>query len=113
MTDQELGPLSTQTERQLEEGYRAEDVPTLRVLLLEYGTAKWHREVERVRFDVLHLAGGDPDRVRRLVELAKKDARDVMSGEYYRRDGRSIPHEWALRHDVNQRLMEKNSTKGS
>ncbi len=57
---------------------------------------------ERVRYDVLYLAAGDPGKVRAVVDLAKRDPRDVMSQEYFRRNGESYPHEWARIHPVNR-----------
>lgn len=74
--------------------------------LLQYGVARWEQEADRVRFDVLHLADGDCARVRKLIDLAKSDFRDVMSQEYFWRAGHKYPHAWARRHEVNRNRPE-------
>lgn len=70
--------------------------------MLEYGVSSWHREIDRVRFDVLYLAAGDAARVRLLIDAARQDFRDVMGGEYFWRAGHMYPHAWARRHDANR-----------
>jgi len=70
--------------------------------LLEFGTTRWNPAADRVRFDVLYLAAGDYARVRQLIDVAKRDPRDVMSREYFWRSGHSYPHAWARRHEVNR-----------
>ena len=98
-------PLSEETELQLAASFAPEALPELRSMLLSYGIERWEKESERVRFDILYLAAGDSGRVRKLVTLAKRDYRDILSGEYHRVDGRSTPHEWARRHPVNQKRV--------
>jgi len=70
--------------------------------LLEFGSTRWAPAADRVRFDVLYLAAGDCARVRQLIDVAKRDPRDVMSREYFWRAGHSYPHAWARRHEVNR-----------
>ena len=98
-------PLSTETEQQIASLHRMEDYDAVRAMLLEVGTKTGQSVVERVRFDILHLAAGDPACVRSLVDVAMQDPRDVMSLEYFHEDGISKPRDWAMVHEVNRRLQ--------
>jgi hypothetical protein len=100
-------PISPAIEEQLAALHRPEDREAVRAMLLEYGELSFQREVERVRFDILHLAAGDLARVRSLINVAKRDPRDVMSSEYFWEDGISKPREWALVHEVNRKLQAR------
>ncbi len=52
-------------------------------LLLRYGTARHHYEPERVRRDVLELAGGDLAKLQTYFALADRDYRDlIVAAEY-------------------------------
>jgi hypothetical protein len=98
---QHAAPLSAETESQVRQHFAPQDHAEVRTLLLQYGTSPWQRETERVRFDILHLAAGRLEAVQSLVNLALRDYRDVLSAEYPRVDGRSVPRPWAMRHSVN------------
>jgi hypothetical protein len=100
-------PISAEIEEQLVALHRPEDYEAVRAMLLEYGGLSFQREVERVRFDILYVAAGDLAKVRSLVNVAKRDSRDVMSNEYFREGGISKPREWALVHEVNQKLQAR------
>jgi hypothetical protein len=102
MTDGPASPLSEEIQEIVRSQYAPETQANVRAALLEYGVARWQFGVERLRFDVLYLARGDYARVRRLIDLAKSDPRDVMSQEYFWRAGRKYPHPWARRHEVNR-----------
>jgi hypothetical protein len=52
-------------------------------LLDTYGTESWHNERDRVHLAILKECQGSLDRVRALVELAKKDYRDALVGAEY------------------------------
>lgn len=67
---------------------RAEDVLAV---LREYGTAPWHREEHRVRLAILRLADGDSNALRRHLEVAQGDHRDVLAAAEYPRYMRDIP----------------------
>jgi hypothetical protein len=56
----------------------------VRAELNRYGEREYHREVERVRRDVLRLAQGNVEEVRRLVDAAVVDYRDVLYWAEYR-----------------------------
>jgi hypothetical protein len=96
-------PLSDEIEQLLMGQFRSEDRAEVRRMLLEYGTENRQGGVDRVRYDILHMADGDVARVRAGVDLAKCAPRDIMAAEYYRENGRSVPHEWAMWHPVNQK----------
>lgn len=48
-----------------------------------YGVSEWHRETNRVRLAVLKLANGNIQDLRRFIEWAKSDYRDVLSPAEY------------------------------
>jgi hypothetical protein len=96
-------PLSPQTERLITQTFPKSEHEAIRSILLEYGTEAWHREIERLRFDVLHLAHGDQAKGRTLIDRTKGDHRDVLSAEYQWIDGKSVPRDWATIHPANQR----------
>jgi hypothetical protein len=100
-------PLSAKTEVQMGALYRVEHHDAVRAMLLEYGVGASQGVVERVRYDILHLAEGDPAKVRSLVDMAKQDSRDVMAAEYFREDGIAKPHKWAMVHQVNRKLQAR------
>jgi len=52
-------------------------------ILDEYGTEEWHRERDRVQLAVLKLAGGSEEKLRREIEGAKCDFRDVLAPAEY------------------------------
>lgn len=52
-------------------------------LLATYGTAEWEREAPRVRAAILKLADGDIEHLRRELDVAKRDYRDVLLGAEY------------------------------
>jgi hypothetical protein len=50
---------------------------------------------ERIHLDILHAAR-DMESLRKLVELAKRDWRDlIMAAEYEMRDGKPVQTEWS------------------
>lgn len=100
----EVESLSAELQELMRRLYAPECKPEARAALLAYGADR--RYCDRVRFDMLYLGEGDVGRVRKLGETAKRDPRDVMTGEYFRRGGRSYPHAWARRHAVNREMPE-------
>jgi hypothetical protein len=52
-------------------------------VLDKYGSGKWHRERERVQVAVLKLAKGKMDALRREIENAKCDYREVIAPAEY------------------------------
>jgi len=66
-------------------------------LLDSYGLETWHREKDRVQLAILKLSGGNLEELRRLVDMAKTDYRDVLAyAEYpgeFRSASRTPPHE--------------------
>lgn len=58
--------------------FPAEDAATARRLLDAYGTASFPQDRERVQLAALSLCGGDIDELRRLVDRARRDYRDVL-----------------------------------
>jgi hypothetical protein len=52
-------------------------------LLNTYGAESWQREAPRVRAAILKLADGDIEHLRRELDVAKRDYRDVLVGAEY------------------------------
>jgi hypothetical protein len=52
-------------------------------ILDEYGAEDHHREKDRVQLAVLKLAGGRREMLRREIEAAKLDFRDILSPAEY------------------------------
>lgn len=93
--------LSAELEQMIQSGYPPAVHDAVRAALLDYAESlQW--EVERVQFDVLYLGKGDLEKVRQLVEVAKRDPRDVCALEYYSWAGGWYPHRWARRHPDNR-----------
>jgi len=62
-----------------------------RALLAEYGRRAWHREPVRVWLAALKLADGRLDRLRRAIDLADDDYRDVLAAAEYPRYSSTVP----------------------
>ena len=56
---------------------------TVMLVLNEYGTEDWHHEAHRVRLAVLKLATGNLEVLRREIEVAKCDYRDILAYAEY------------------------------
>jgi hypothetical protein len=59
------------------------DAALVHALLDEYGTESWELERARVQLAALKLAGGDLAALRRHVDVAKIDYRDVLAAAEY------------------------------
>jgi hypothetical protein len=79
--------------------------PEARRLLNEYGGETWHREAERVRLAALRIAGGDLEKLRRAIEVAKSDYRDVLMAAEYPEYGKQPRHNLAAE-DVEKVIAE-------
>ncbi|MGO4210702.1 hypothetical protein AB4Y89_06300 [Terriglobus sp. 2YAB30_2] len=77
-------PLSEEVENRIQATFSGEVArESARSMLLEYQTEAWHGEVERVRIGILRICQGHLERMRRLVDVAKRDYRDLlMLAEY-------------------------------
>ncbi len=70
-------------ERILRRDFPAEQHAEVRSALDEYGKQDWHRDQLRVRMACLKLASGDLARLRRQVQTACTDYRDVLAWAEY------------------------------
>jgi hypothetical protein len=70
-------------ERIVRRDYPEEEFLDVLNVLGEYGTEDYHREKERVQLAVLKLARGSPEKLRREIEGAKCDYRDVLAPAEY------------------------------
>jgi hypothetical protein len=104
-------PIPRVTRADVERIIRREFLPaqyeTVLALLAEYGREDWHREVDRVHLAILKLSAGDIDALRRELEAAKSDYRDVLAFAEYpacMRDGFNTFH---LPTDEQQRIFDQ------
>lgn len=65
-------------ERVVRRDFASEQYDSVMSILAEYGCESWHRELSRVQLAVLKLAAGSLDVLRREIETAKGDYRDVL-----------------------------------
>ncbi len=68
-------------EKWIRKYFPEEQVPEVLTMLSEYGTEKWHNEVERVHRDIVILSRGSMTSLRAAIDLAKTDCRDILIGE--------------------------------
>ena len=79
----------------LQEKFAGEERNEAETILREFHWKLQPSVDERIHLNILHTAN-DLERVRKLVELAKKDWRDViMATEYELRDGKLVQTEWS------------------
>jgi len=75
-------------------------------ILGEYGTESWHREPDRVRLAVLKLASGNIKVLRREIEVAKCDYRDVLVGAEYPGYFKRVPSSGTFPPEHEQRIID-------
>jgi len=71
-------PLTKPVTEKVAQLFADDDRTEVMELLAAYGEQSHEREPERVRLAILKLSGGDEAEVRRLVEAARQDYRDVL-----------------------------------
>jgi len=59
------------------------EVSAAEAIVMEYGGESYEREPDRVRLAALKLAAGNIDSLRRHIDYAKSDFRDVLSAAEY------------------------------
>lgn len=75
-------------------------------MLGEYGKEGWHREGHRVRVAVLKMANGRLDALRRHLEAAKRDYRDVLVAAEYPEYWRATSGSRKLSKEEHQQVVE-------
>ena len=70
--------LDENTKQRIRQEYLAFEQDVIKECLSQYGAAPHHRERHRVHGVILDVSKGSADEVKRLVEIAKKDYRDVL-----------------------------------
>lgn len=70
-------------ERLVRREFPAGQVEQVLAVLREYGVEGWHRETDRVRAAILKLADGKLEELRRHLDCAKSDYRDVLAYAEY------------------------------
>src|SRR5215468_7997202 len=63
--------------------FSAEQFADVMATLKEYGTEKWQQGIPRVQLATLKLANGDLEKLRKSIEIAKRDYRDVLAPAEY------------------------------
>ena len=69
--------------RIVQRDFPTEQFETVMSILNEYGAEEWQRSVNRVRLAVLKLAREDLQALRREIDVAKSDYRDVLAYAEY------------------------------
>jgi hypothetical protein len=73
-------------------------------ILRQYGVEPHEREADRVRLAILKLAGKKLEKIRKAVETAKKDYRDILAYAEY---PNQMNHDsWKLTAEQNQALVD-------
>lgn len=89
--------MSDYTKQKVEEKARQSftpaDLPGVLQTLETYGVESHERERERVQLGILKLSGGDLVKLRELVEVAKRDYRDILAWAEYPREMSRSPTE--------------------
>lgn len=70
-------------ERVVRRDFPEGQVADVLAMLAEYGTELWHREPARVKLAALKLADGSVEKLRRALDQAKLDYRDVIAPAEY------------------------------
>jgi hypothetical protein len=85
MSTGEIPPITAYIESLIAERFDSEETrQQVREMLLEFrfGSRDTPRGRERVLRDIVILSGCDVARVRRFVDMANRDWRDILSGEH-------------------------------
>jgi hypothetical protein len=61
--------------------FASDRIPEVLKILGEYGAEAWHRDVNRVRRDLVILSRGDTEKLKEWLKIAQWDYRDVLIGE--------------------------------
>lgn len=102
--------LSSDVLEALNEKFSGEEREKVAAALRQFSWPQESGLDERIHLDILHAAG-DLGRIIRLVELAKKDWRDViMATEYDLKYGKPLQTQWS-KDMAKKREAKQNSTK--
>ena len=74
-------------------------------ILSDYGTEDWQRGCHRVRLAVLKLADGKLDALRRQIEVAKCDYRDVLAHAEYPDYMKKVPPSERIAEQERQKII--------
>jgi len=74
-------------------------------ILNEYGAEDYQRGVHRVRLAALKLAGGDLQALRRQIDVAKRDYRDVLALAEYPEYMQKVPPSENLAEAERERII--------
>ena len=91
-------------ERIVRRDFPSEQFDTVMAMLKQYGTEKWHRESARVQLAILKLSHGDLHKLHIVIDVAKKDYRDVMAPAEYPEYSRRL-HTRELPVEVQERII--------
>jgi hypothetical protein len=91
--------------RIVQRDFPAEQFEAVMSILNEYGTEDRQRGVNRVRLAVLKLAGGDLQALRREIDAAKSDYRDVLAYAEYPEYMQTVPPSGGLAEDERNKII--------
>ncbi len=106
MTQPHANVTSADIERLVRRDFTAECVDEVFAMLNEYGGEDWHSEPDRVRAATLKLAKGEIKELRRHIQAAKMDYRDVLSEAEYPGYTKHWFHIDKLAPDEKQRIID-------
>jgi hypothetical protein len=86
--------------------FPADSVAGVFALLEQYGDASSQNEPHRVRLAALKLAAGKIDQLRREIENARCDYRDVLAAAEYPGYFRHVPRSGALASEAEQQIID-------
>jgi len=91
--------------RIIQRDFPTKQFDTVMSILSDYGTESWQRGVNRVRLAVLKLAGGDLQAVRREIDVAKSDYRDVVASAEYPEYMQKVSPSGGLAEEERERII--------
>jgi len=98
---------ATDVERIVRRDFPTESYNAVMAALHQYGAEKWQREKHRVRLAVLKLSKGDQEELRRQIEVAKSDYRDVLAYAEYPSYMNEIPPGGGVSPDKRRQIIDQ------
>ncbi|HZQ69041.1 MAG TPA: hypothetical protein VFA68_11035 [Terriglobales bacterium] len=89
----EAPPLTSEMLQEIQRLFPPESIARVSALLLSYGEQNYEREVNRVRWGLLHVSGDDIVKLERMVAMAKRDYRDLIVAAEYTRPRMTRKHD--------------------
>ena len=95
----------TDVARVVRRDFAPDQIDAVMTILNEYGTAEGQRGYHRVRLAALKLANGNIDQLRRQINIAKLDYRDVLAPAEYPDYMKMVPPSEKIAEDDRQKII--------